>query len=318
MRMPQKQSRDFMQNKQLSSLTQQRATPKGSLLLGYIAGRPLVLSVRDRSMGLIVVGTVGTGKTTSMAEWIRQDAVARASFTLIDPMGPLYKDTLAFLCYLKSIGIPVPEVILFNPSEGLITPYNPFARRELGDLGVAVDRRVTAILRAWGQSNSDNTPRLERWLRCLITVLIECGLTLVEAGFLLDRKNAALREHFAAGLRNPMIRAKFEALSNYKPSEFNEQVESVENRLMRFLTSDTMRRMMGTGRKPLDFSQILDGRILLANLQTSDFLSPEQARLIGTMIVTEEYETALQRPTGARPHGIYIDEAPKFLTPEIA
>src|SRR5437773_1743298 len=86
--------------------------------------------------------------------------------------------------------------------------------------------------------SSDDTPRLERWLRCLLTVLIECGLTLVDAGLLLDQKSAAIRQQFAASLHNPLIRAKFEALSSYKPTEFNEQVESVENRLLRFLSSD--------------------------------------------------------------------------------
>lgn len=255
-----------------------------------------------------------------MEDFIRQDLAAGASFTLVDPLGQLYKRILAHLCYLKAIGIRVPEVVLFNPSDGgFVTPYNPFARCVGGDLGVAVDRRVTAILRAWGQTNSDSTPRLERWLRCLVTVLIECGLTLVDAGTLIDRRSGAIREQFITALHNPLIRSKFEALSSYKPSEFNEQIESVENRLMRFLTSDTMRRMFGTGRNALDFSAIIEGgKILLINGQPSQYFSREQQRLVLTLALTEIYETALQRPSGARPHYVYVDESHRFITPELA
>lgn len=269
-------------------------------------------------MNLLLAGTIGTGKTTALASYIMQDIMAGRSLTLIDPMGALYKRIVAFICYLKGIGVSVPEVILFNPSEGeWCLPVNFFARKH-GDLGVAVDRRVTAILRAWGQASGNDTPRLERWLRTLLTVLMECGLTLVDAGVLIDRNHAAVREQFAAKLHNPLIRAKFEALSSYKPSEFNEQLESLENRLMRFLTSDTLRRILGTGKNALDLSGVIEGKNLLVDLQPSPFLSYEQGRLIGTMILTEEYEIALQRPTGARPHYVYVDEAHRYVTPELA
>src|SRR5262249_17240631 len=125
--------------------------------------------------------------------------------------------------------------------------------------------------------------------------------------------------YLTAGLTNAFIRRKLDDLSHYRPSDFLEQIESVENRLMRFICSDTLRTTMGLGRNALDFRKVMDeGRILAINLATSGHLSDEQRRLIGTMVINEFFEAALERPSGARPFYLYVDEAAKFVTPELA
>src|SRR5207253_1888478 len=89
-------------------------------------------------------------------------------------------------------------------------------------------------------------------------------------------------------------------------------------RLMRFLCSGVIRRTMGVGTSVLDFGQIMDeGKILLVNLGLSDTVSEEQRRLIGTLLISEMFEAAMRRPTGSRPHYLYIDEAGLFVTPEL-
>jgi hypothetical protein len=88
---------------------------------------------------------------------------------------------------------------------------------------------------------------------------------------------------------------------------------------MRFLSSRHLTRIFGTGKNALDFRDIMDrGKVLLVNLQPSAYLSDEQARLIGTLVLNELYETALSRPSGAKPLYCYVDEAAKFVTPELA
>src|ERR1700686_5909928 len=88
---------------------------------------------------------------------------------------------------------------------------------------------------------------------------------------------------------------------------------------MRFLTSGHLSRLFGSGTNALDFRRIMDeGKILLVNLQPSKYLSREQQRLIGTFVLNEFFETALTRPSGARPFYCYVDEAAQFVTPELA
>jgi len=292
--------------------------PKAGLLLGFIDGQPVCMSPRARSLPTILVGAAGTGKTTCMEAGIRQDIDASRGACVIDPMGALVKRLLDYYCYRKAIGCRVPKIKVFDPSSGeWILPYNPFVRRS-GDLAVQVDRRVQAVLRVWRQHGSDETPRLEKWLRAIFTVLIEGNLTILEAEHLITLHADELRAFFLRAVTDSLIRSRLEQLEHYKPSDFLMHLESAENRLMRFLTSTTIRRTMGTGANALDFRTIMDdGELLLVNLQPSDWLSLEQQRLFGTLLLTEFFETALTRPTGARPYYLWVDEAARFVTPEL-
>ncbi|PWU11997.1 MAG: hypothetical protein C5B51_01590 [Terriglobia bacterium] len=294
------------------------AIPKGALFLGVFDGQHVYLTTRDRSLHLVLIGATGSGKTTAQEFFIRQDVSSRNGFSMLDPMGSLYDRLLRFLCYRKAIGCRVPEAFLFNASEpDWVLPINPFQRRD-GDISVQVDRRVAGTLHVWGQHRGDYTPRLEKYLKIVFHAVIECGLTIVEAGWLIDRYSGQLREHVIKGLSEPLIRSKFEQLSAYKPSEFLEQTESLENRLMRFLVSGTIRRIMGIGQNALDFAELLDkGQALLCNLAISKHLSREQRRLIGTLFLNEYFETALERKSGSRPHYLYVDEAAEFVTPQM-
>jgi hypothetical protein len=131
--------------------------------------------------------------------------------------------------------VAVSEIVPFNPSDGnnWILPLNPFARAE-GEISVQVDRRVSATLRVWGQRSGNETPRLEKWLKVIFSTLIECGLTLSDAGMIIDQRATEVRSFLLAGLEDSFIRRKLEQLSHFKPSEFLEQTEFVENRLIAF------------------------------------------------------------------------------------
>ena len=307
-----------MHKNERSFLTKTASTPNGALILGYTdAGEPCYMTARERSWHMAVFGATGTGKTTEMSGFIRQDIDAYRRVGVLCPHGDLFYRTLDYCCYRRAFG-PQPETVLFNPSDGeWVTPYNPFLPR-CGDLSVQVDRRVQATLRAWGQHGSDETPRLEKWLKCIFTVLIECKLTILEARYLIDQHAPEIRAYLTRGLSDPLVRTKLEQLAAYKPSDFYGQIESVENRLMRFLCSDVVRRTMGLGTSAIDPEAIMEGgQNFLANLAPGPFQSREQARLWGTLWVTEFVEAASRRPTGSRPFYLYIDEAELFVIPEI-
>lgn len=314
-----------MRNRQPNSSSQQKLIPnpllsKGALFLGIADGERVYMSPRDRSFHLLILGAIGTGKTVTIKSLARQDIATNAGLCLIDPMGPLYDDLLAYACYRKAVGCRVQEIIPFNPSDGSswILPINPFVRVD-GELSVQVDSRVSATLRVWGQHNGNETPRLEKWLKVIFSTLIDCDLTLPEAGRIIDQRAHDVRSFLIAGTKDELIGRKLAQLSHFKPSEFAEQTESVENRLMRFLSSNHLTRIFGTGKNALDIRGIMDrGDNLLIKLQPSRYLSDEQARLIGTLVLNELYETALTRPSGARPFYCYVDEAAKFVTPELA
>jgi hypothetical protein len=293
--------------------------PEGSICLGELNNQPLYLSPRDLSQGVLLVGAPGSGKTVLLKKKCRTHMRAGDPFCVIDKMGTLVDDLLNYYCYCKATGRRIKDIVLFKASDGSwVLPWNPFAQRH-GEISVQVDRQVSAVLRVWGQDSGDQTPLLEKWLKVLFFVLIESHLTFFEAATLLDQYASEVRTMLKAGLSSPLIRKKLDDLSRFKPPEFLQQTQSVENRLMRFLTSGHLSRIFGTGQNMIDCQKMFNERIsLLVDVQPSEDLSEEQARLIGTMLINDYYQTALTRETGAPPYHLVIDEAASFATPELA
>src|ERR1044072_7407452 len=83
--------------------------PAGSVRVGVVDGSPFYLCPADWSLHTVYCGATGSGKTTAMKDPIRQLIDHGAGACIIDPMGPLYDETLAYHCYRKSIGCRVPE-----------------------------------------------------------------------------------------------------------------------------------------------------------------------------------------------------------------
>ena len=57
--------------------------------------RPFGLLPADRARHLYMIGQTGTGKSTLLAELVRQDIEAGAGVALVDPHGDLIDDVLA-------------------------------------------------------------------------------------------------------------------------------------------------------------------------------------------------------------------------------
>jgi len=122
-----------------------------------------------------------------------------------------------------------------------------------------------------------------------------------------------------SGLSSPLIRRKLDDLSRFKPPEFLQQTQSVENRLMRFLTSGHLSRILVLGQNMIDCAKLMNQPISLAvDVQPSKDLSEEQGPPHCHNLNKRLYQTALTRETGAPPYKLIIDEAASFVTVELA
>ncbi len=291
------------------------------LFIGYAEDEsPLELSADDLQTHVHGVGASRTGKS-KLIEWIAREMVrSRQGFCLIDPHGFLYEDILRWLAYVE----PRREIVLFNPSSGdRVVGFNPFQRSQ-GDLGTQADRRVKATVKAWGQTDSDETPRLERVLRSLYHALIEQDHSLEVSQYFLDWQEKQVRDHLIREIASPLVRNQWQNISDLpRLQDFVGQVESAGNRILRFLASDQIRRIVGLNINNIDLNEIVaTGKILLVNLQPSENMSDEQGRLLGTLLLNELWEVGMRRRRGIHAEKpkdffIVIDEFQKFLTPDI-
>lgn len=288
-------------------------------LVRYVQG-PLQLTDDDLVTHVHGVGASRTGKS-KLIEWIARDWIQnRQGFCLIDPHGHLYNDLLSWLTYIGCAA----DVVLLNPSYGdRVVGFNPFQRGS-GDQGARVDRLIKTTLRAWGATDADETPRLERWLRCIYHPMVEQGHSLEAVRYLMSWKHKEIREHITSSITVDVIQDEWDGLAGYKKAaEFDGQLESSRNRLFRFLTNRPVRRMMGLPFNNIDIEDIIaSGKILLVNLQPSDSLSEENARLLGSLLLNEIWEVGKRRvkPSGGRrlsAFPVVVDEFQKFLTPDI-
>jgi len=282
------------------------------------------LSSHDLQTHVHALGASRKGKS-KLAEYIvRQLVKTQKAFCLIDPHGELYGNLLQWLAYVR----PKHDVILFNPSyEKRIVGFNPFTIADPTDeakLSTKVDRMVAATLLAWGQTDANNTPRLERWLRTLYFTILEQGLSIDAARFFLSYEHKSVRDSIIAQIRSPAVREEWmNLLASSTKHGFVGRLESVGNRLQRFVAHPTIRRMMSVSTNSIDIEALTNGKhSLIANLQPSDLLSEDVARITGTLLLNEIWEVVRRRKVrgGKRPRDFFviIDEFQNFATPDVS
>lgn len=271
-----------------------------------------------------VLGGTGVGKSFFLQLLIKELILAGHGVCVIDPHGDLYHDVLDFCAYAathkdgQKLNLAA-RVIPFDISEKrFVLGFNPMARNARV-MSYQVATMMESIRKAWGAGSFDQTPRLARWLCNLNYALIESGLTLVQARHLIDLHTTEFRPAIIERIATEKIKQEWEYISDAKPKERWEQIESCANRMNLFLMHEVIRRIFGQSTNTIDFSNVLgENKVLLVNLGLQNTIAPDQQKLIGTLFVNELLTAAFARPKGGRkPFFVFIDEFQHFVTKDI-
>ncbi len=289
------------------------------LSLGRTRRKAVVLTDEERSRHIHVIGASGTGKSKLIESMIRQDIIAGRGLCLIDPHGTL-ADSVIQWCTSRSLNNQR-RIHIIEPGElGWCAGFNPLRLDGLTETAVRVDAMVAACAQVWGGENTSTTPLLKKCLRAVFYTLAVRELTLAEAP-LLTSSESDLRRALIADLPDPVFGAvwrDFEALSR---REFFEQFSSTNNRLLEFLSSPVIRRIVGQRESALDLKQVMDnGEIVIVNLASKGALSADNGRLLGTLLTSELFLQAVRRDEAmarSRPFTLYIDECYNYLTSDV-
>jgi hypothetical protein len=283
-------------------------------------GAEQVLTPEARSTHLHVVGASGKGKSRFLENMIRQDIRHGHGVCVIDPHGALVAGISKWCARLNLHERR--KIHLIDPNDlGWTTGFDPLRCEDPAYLAKTVDTAVNACAQVWGGEDTNKTPLLKKCLRAVFYALAAGDHTLGDAFALTSVHDPdGFRARVTGSLGDEVFQAVWDDLNSMSARDRAEAFASTNNRMIEFLGSPTIRRMLRLKDEALDVRKCMDeGHIILVNLQPK-LISESNARVIGTLLTNALFSHAVQREEATakrRPFYLYIDECYNFLTDEI-
>ena len=282
----------------------------------------VAFSQKDRENHTHILGSTGTGKSKFMEYLIRQDILdPKAGFCLIDPHGSLYDEIVLYVSHRYPR--LAERIVLFHPAgeTDQTIGFNPIPS-DIEFIDYTLDTLISACLKAWGQDNTDRTPRISKWLENIFYPLIINQLTLVESVPMINIHANTGRQTLLQQVSSDVILDDWQMFESSTQTQRQNLIEGAANRLRKFLRNDIIRQVIGQQHHTLDFAEAMqNGKIVLINLSGGNKISHENSQLLGIMIVNEIFRVAkLRNPRDPdlKPFRLYIDEFAQFVTRDIA
>jgi hypothetical protein len=269
----------------------------------------LRLARTDRLRHLYVVGPVGVGKSTLLANLAVQDMDRGDGLALIDPKGDLANDVLARVPEQRRSDVIVLDLADTARPIGLnvLSSTSTEHGREL-----AADFVLSVLRSLWAQYWG---PRTDDILRAALLTLTHTSasdgsaFTLVEVPELLT--NLPFRHFVTEQPTVPASLRQFWAwFENISEAERAQVIGPVLNKLRQFTTRTALRLSLGQSRG-LDLPALICRRILIVTLSRG-VIGAEAAYLLGSLLVAGLWQATLGRavvpPAHRRPFWLYLDE----------
>ncbi|MCX6783520.1 MAG: type IV secretion system DNA-binding domain-containing protein [candidate division WWE3 bacterium] len=267
----------------------------------------------DRTVHMYAIGKTGTGKSTIFKNMIVQDIERGAGVGVIDPHGQLIEELLEFVPEHR-----LKDVVLFDPSD----TARPPALNILECPDQAQKNLMASGLVEVFKKNFENSwgPRLEYLLNnCFLTLLEVPGTTLLGVLRLLNDDN--YRKFILYQVKDPVIKRFWEVeFMEMKGNQklITEAVSPIQNKVGRFLSSSTMRNILGQKTSSIKLDEIMDtGKIFFVSLAKGK-IGEDNSNLLGSMIISRLQFMAMQRvtrPESQRPYFfLFVDEFQNFAT----
>lgn len=271
------------------------------------------MRARDRLRHAWLIGKTGTGKSTLLANLIRQDLAAGEGLAVLDPHGDLIDAVLPFVPRERTN-----DVLMFAPEDRAFpVSFNVFraGRRAHTDHALLTSQLIALFRKQWADSWG---PRLEHVLRnAILAVAPDPRATLLFLyRFLTD---ADLRERVVARVEDPVVRQFWEReFVSYGRTLQGEALAPALNKLGAFVANPVIRNIVAQERSRVDLSALVDGRgILLAKLPVGA-IGEDAAHLLGGLLLTGIQLAAMARRRADPPFWVYVDEFHNFTNGSLA
>lgn len=265
----------------------------------------------DRRRHLYIVGKSGVGKSKLLELLVISDILNGEGVGVLDPHGDLIDNVLKYVPEHR-----VKDVIVFNPAD-MAYPigFNPIESVEEEYRQHVAMGFIEIFKKMFG----DNwTYRLEHVLRYTVLALFDYPNSTV-FGILKMLTDKNYRQKVVAHVNDTVVK-------NFWVNEFaawsekfdNEAIVPVLNKIGQFVSTALVRNIVGQPKNRIDMDDIMNNqKILLMNVSKGN-LSEEISGIIGSMIITSLYRSAMKR--AAMPEEkrkdfyFYVDEFQNFAT----
>lgn len=271
--------------------------------------RAVALGVRDSLRHLHVIGPTGVGKSTLLLNLIGQDLAAGRAVVVIEP-----KDLIDEVLARVPPG-RLDDVVLIDPTDpAAVVGVNPLAA-DAGSAEVNADRLLSVFhhlyAASWGPRMSDIL-----FASCL-TLARTPGMSLATLPLLLS--DAGFRRRVVGGLDEPLVLQPFwQAFEAWSEAERTAAIAPVMNKVRPLLVRANLRAVLGQASPRFDLRQVFSERKILLVSLNRGVMGPEAAGLLGAVVVSQLWQTALERsaiPVERRhPVCVFVDEFQDFLT----
>ena len=277
--------------------------------------RKFGIKLDDRRKHIYIIGKTGMGKSTLQENMIISDIRAGNGLAVVDPHGDLVERVVNFIPKQR-----INDVVFFNPADdenpiafNILEKVDPQYKNLIASGLVGVFKKIWAD--SWG-------PRLEYILMNTILALLEYpGSTLLGiTRMLVDKK---YRNKVVDRITDPIVKAFWvDEYANYNERFRTEAISPIQNKVGQFLSSATIRNIVGQSKSTIDLRKAMDDKkILLMNLAKGR-IGEENSSLLGAMMITKLQLAAMSRADISEEKRndffLYVDEFQNFATESFA
>lgn len=271
--------------------------------------RPVAQAPVDALQHRHVLGPTGVGKSTLLGRLILQDVDAGRGVVVIDPKTDLVNDLLTRIPKHR-----LDDVVVLDPASKRPVGINPLQHT---DPDLAADSIVAVFHSLFGAGLG---PRSTDILHAAVLTLARRGdASLVMVPLLLTNPGFRRSVIGSVAKADPLgLGAFWAGFENLSTAERQHVIQPLLNKLRQVLLRPSLRAIFGQRTPAFSLAEIFTKQKILLVKLGKDSIGPEAAALLGSLVVSQLWQTALstrtRQPADQRdPVMVYIDEVQDYL-----
>jgi len=269
----------------------------------------------DRRRHVYIVGKTGVGKTTLMANMIRQDIERGKGLALVDPHGDLAESLLDAIPPHR-----INDVIYFDPADvDYPIAFNVLEATDPQYKYLVASGLIGALKKIWADSWG---PRLEYILRNTILALLDYPSSTM-LGILRMLGDGQYRKKVVNKIEDPVVKSFWiDEFANYNERFRSEAISPIQNKVGQFLTSSIIRNIVAQPKSTINMKDVMDNNKILLINASKGRIGEDNSALLGAMLIIHIQLAAMDRARITEEERedfyLYVDEFQNFATESFA